>query len=58
MGDKGRAKDAPKARRTAEGELLKIEEEVSRLEVETDSFVLRQRIFYLNLEALKDENFD
>jgi len=58
MGDKGRAKAAPKAGRTAEGELLKIEEEVSRLEAEIDSFLLRQKIFYLNLEALKGENFD
>jgi len=58
MGDKRRAKDVPKARRTAERELLKIEEEVSRLEVEIDSFLLRQRIFYLNLEALKERNFD
>jgi len=58
MGDKGRAKGPPKARRTAEGELSKIEEEVSRLEAEIDSFLLRQRIFYLNLEALKEGNFD
>jgi len=59
MGDKGRAKDIPKARRTAEGELLKIEEEVSRLEAEIDSFLLRQSIFYLNLEALlREGKFD
>jgi len=54
MDDKVRAK----AGRTAERELLKIEEEISRLEAEIDSFLLRQRIFNLNLEALKEENFD
>jgi len=58
MGDKRRAKDAPKARRTTEGELLKIEEEISRLEAEIDSFLLRQKIFNLNSEALKEGNFD
>jgi len=60
MGDKGRAKgkDFPKAKRTTERELLKVEEEISRLEAEINSFLLRQRIFNLNLEALKEENLD
>ncbi len=51
-------KDFPKSKRTTERELSKIEEEVSRLEVEIDSFLLRQRIFNLNLEALKEGHFD
>ena len=58
MNDKERAKAVPKARRTAEGELLKIEEEISRLEAEIDNFLLRQKIFNLNLEALKEGDFD
>jgi len=58
MGDKGRAKSVSRAGRTAEGELLRIEEEISRLEAEIDSFLLRQRILNPNLEALKEGNFD
>jgi hypothetical protein len=60
MGDKRRAKDKdfPKSKRTTERELLKIEEEISRLEAEINSFLLRRRIFNLNVEALREGNFD
>ncbi len=58
MGDKGKAKAVPKARRTTERKLLKIEEEISRLEAEIDSFLLRQIILNLNLEASKKGIFD